>query len=78
MKPPFTLTKETISHDTVEVLRVLLEAAERGEVLGLAFVVLHKRRSFSVEITGEAERNPVFTLGTLAMLDEHLRRQAYK
>lgn len=78
MKTPFTLTQETISHDTVEALRTLLAAAERGDVLGMAFVVMHKRRSFTVETTGEANRNPIFALGTLTMLDEHLRRQAYK
>lgn len=78
MKTPFTLAHETISHDTVEALRGLLEEAEKGEVLGMAFIVMHKRRSFSVEATGEADRNPVFTIGTLAMLDEHLRRKAYK
>ncbi len=79
MKAPFELAhRNTISHDTVEALRSLLAEAERGEVLGLALVVMHKRRSFSVEVTGEADRNPVFTIGTLAMLDEHLRRKAYK
>ena len=78
MKPPFRLAQEMLSHDTIEALRVLLEEAERGDILGMAFVVMHKRRSFTVDATGEARRNPIWSIGALAMLDEHLRRMAYK
>jgi hypothetical protein len=79
MKSPISLVQSAISEDTVEALKAVLAEAERGDVLGLSLVVIHKKsRSFSVETTGEARRNPILALGTLTMLDEHLRRQAYK
>lgn len=78
MKQPFVLTQDTISHETVQALRTLLEKAERGDLIGIAYAVMNKQRSYSVDTAGELHRNPTFALGTVVMLDEHLRRQAYK
>ncbi len=76
MKPPFRLVPDTISGDTVEALEQLLAAARKGQVIGLAYVVMYKRRQFIANAAGEAKRNPVFTRGMLACLDDALGRQA--
>lgn len=73
MKPPFRLTNNVISHDTVEVLQSMLDDAKHGRVIGVAYCVMYKRRDFHVDTTGEAHRNPVFTRGMLRCLDDKLK-----
>lgn len=68
MKPTFKFIDETISHDTIETLESLLDRAKRGEVLGIAYSVMNKKRNFNVDVTGELGRSPVFALGTLLVL----------
>lgn len=73
MRPPFRLhTVEDVSRDTVECLRVLLQAAENGEVIGVAYAAMHKKRRYTVHTCGEAHRNPTFCRGMLAALDDEL------
>lgn len=76
MKPTFRLVSDVISDDTVEALEQLLDEARRGRVIGIAFAAMMKRRTFIVNAAGEAKRNPVFTRGMLACLDDTLGRQA--
>lgn len=61
------------SESTVTTLETLLEDARNGDLSGIAFVALGKRRKFVCGATGEARRNPVFARGMLACLDDALR-----
>lgn len=72
MKAPFVLMPDTVSHDTVECLELLLQQARHGEVIGIAFAVMLKRRTFIVNAAGEAHRNPTFSRGMIAALDDQL------
>lgn len=72
MKPPFRLVPDKISTDTVGALQYLLRLAESGEIIGMAFVAMSRRRHFIANTTGEAHRSPVFTRGMLAYLDDKL------
>lgn len=76
MKPPFRLVQDTVSVDTVKALEQLLRMAKRGQVIGIAFAAMYKRREFIVNATGEAARSPVFARGMVAALDDALGRQA--
>lgn len=75
MKPPFYLVPDLVSHDVVQCLEVLLSEARRGEVIGLAFAAMLKRRAFIVNSAGEAHRNPTFTRGMVAALDDQLSQR---
>jgi hypothetical protein len=72
MKAPFYLVPDLVSHDTVEALELLLSEARRGEVIGIAYVAMLKRRAFIVNSAGEAHRNPTFTRGMIRALDDQL------
>lgn len=76
MKSPFVLIQDTISTDTVECCRQLLKAAQSGELIGIAFVGMLKRRGFIVNSAGEAHRNPTFSLGMVACLSDQLTGRA--
>lgn len=77
MRKPFHLsTVDDVSRDTVECLRSLLEAAERGEVIGVAWAAMHKRRQYTVHACGEAHRNPTFSSGMVGALWFDLQLQA--
>lgn len=71
-RPPFRLATDTLSHDTLEALRELLRLAETGEVVGIAFAAMFKRRQFIADTAGECHRNPVFARGMVAALDDCL------
>lgn len=71
MKPPFVLVPDTLSNDTVECLEQLLEHAQAGSIVGIAFCAMLKRRGYIVNSAGEAHRNPTFSRGmALALLDQ--------
>lgn len=72
MRSPFHLVPDTISKDTVECLEQLLSAARKGQVIGLAYAAMMKRREYIVNTAGEAHRNPIFARGMLASLDDQL------
>lgn len=72
MKPPFRLVPDDVSHDTIEATRYLANAAQRGEVIGIAFAVALKGRKFWVNSAGECYRNPTFARGMVAALDDEL------
>lgn len=73
-RPPFILVPDTVSHDTVTCLELLLDAAKRGEVIGLAYAAMLKRRAYITNTAGEAYRNPTFSRGMIAALDDQLGR----
>lgn len=72
MKLPFVLVPDTISHDTVECLELLLDQARRGQVIGIAYAVMLKKRAYITNTAGEAHRNPTFSRGMIATLDDQL------
>ena len=72
MKPPFRLVPDSISHDTVECVTELLELAKKGELIGLAFAGMLRRRTFIVNTAGAAYESPTFTRGMVSALDDQL------
>lgn len=74
-RPPFSLIPDTISTDTVECLDELLRMARSGEVIGVAYVAMLKRRKYIANAAGEAHRNPTFTRGMIQVLDDELGRR---
>lgn len=75
---PYRLVTEAFSRDTVEALRELLAHAEAGEVVGIAFVAMYRRRRFITEMAGECHRNPVFARGMVAALDDCLAERMHE
>jgi hypothetical protein len=75
VKPPFVLVPDEVSTDTVEALELLLREARRGQVIGIAFAAMLKRRAFIVNTAGEAHRNPTFSRGMVAALDDQLAQR---
>lgn len=70
--PPFILVQDQISQDTVECLEQLLTHARKGELIGIAYGAMLKRRGYIVNSAGEAHRNPTFSRGMLLALDDQL------
>ena len=69
---PYRLIKDTISHDLIEALEVLLEGARQGDVIGIAFACALKRNRFITNVAGVCYRNAAFTRGMVASLDDEL------
>ncbi len=72
MKPPFALIPDNVSTDTVECLRLLLQRAKSGEVIGLAYCAMLKQRAYIVNTAGVAHESPTFARGMVAALDDQL------
>lgn len=77
MRRPFDLVPDNVSHDTVRCLETLLDRARTGEVIGIAFAVMLKRRAYIVNSAGEAHRNPTFSRGMIAALDDELSSRVH-
>jgi hypothetical protein len=78
VRPPFRLVAmDGVSRDTVQCLRELLAQAERGEVIGVIYAAMHKRRKYTVHACGEADRNPTFARGMVVALDDKLSRRVW-
>jgi hypothetical protein len=75
MKPVYVLIPNHVSTDTVEALEMLLAQARAGEVIGVAFVAMLKRRGYIADAAGEAYRNPTFTRGMIRALDDRLAQR---
>lgn len=72
MKDPYILLPDYVSHDTVDCLKQLLAQAKRGELIGMAYAAMLKRRAYIVNTAGEAHRSPTFARGMVAALDDQL------
>ena len=72
MKKPFVLVQDDISNDTIESLEQLLKHARSGALIGIAFAAMLKQRGYIVNTAGEAHRNPTFSRGMVAALDDQL------
>lgn len=79
MKQPFRLVAldAPVSHDTVKCLEALLERAKQGDIIGIAYAVMYRRREFRVHTCGEMHRNPTFTRGAVAALNDQVSRQQW-
>lgn len=74
IKPYFKLAEDVISHETVEALQTLLDKAKRGDIIGIAFAVMNKQRTYNTNTAGELHRNMTFAVGTLMVLIARLLR----
>jgi len=69
------LIPDHISHDTIEALEDLLHRARAGEITGVAFAAILRRKRYIVNTAGSAYRFPTFTRGMIRALDDELSRQ---
>ena len=69
------LVPDIVSHDTVEALEHLLKRAKAGELTGIAFAAILKRRRYIVNTAGAAFQYPTFSRGMLRALDDELARR---
>jgi len=74
---PYSLIPDSISHETVTALEQLTERARAGEILGLGFVALLKRRRYVVNTAGECRHDPTLTRGMVLALDDELRSMVH-
>lgn len=72
------LMPDDISPDCVQALTQLLDEAKSGEVVGIGFVAVYKRREYVVNVAGELRRNPTLARGMVASLDDYLSEQPHK
>lgn len=56
----------------IEALDQLRAGARSGQFIGIAFAVMEKSREYFVNAAGEARRNPTFSRGMVAALDDRL------
>ncbi|SOD42407.1 hypothetical protein [Nitrosovibrio sp. Nv4] len=73
MTGPFRLVTKTISHDTVGALQTLLDEAEKGDLIGIAFAVMYSKGGYITDAAGEAYESPTFARGMVKALDDRLR-----
>lgn len=64
-------------NDCLDFLEELAEAGRRGEVIGVACVVMYRGRNYVVDAVGELRRSPTFARGAVAALDDELSRMAW-
>ncbi|ADE14143.1 hypothetical protein Nhal_0970 [Nitrosococcus halophilus Nc 4] len=61
-----------ISAGTVDTLKKLLEDAQKGQLIGVAFVGVMRGRRVTKGWSGYAGQDPHFALGALRQLDHEL------
>lgn len=70
----YQLVRDLVSRETITALEQMLDGARSGAVIGIAFVLLLKKRRYLVNCAGEAARDPTLTRGCLCSLDDELSR----
>ena len=71
------LVPEDVSHDTVEALAMLLERAKSGEITGLTYAAILRRRRYIVDVAGTARKYPTFARGMIGALDDCLAKMIH-
>lgn len=71
---PYRLVPDNISHDVVEALETLLDAARRGEITGIAFACTLRKMRYITNVAGHCYTNPTFARGMVAFLSDQLAR----
>lgn len=70
-RPILSLVSDPVGdEDTLARLRELILMVESGEILGIAYVALHKGNGYSGDVTGTAKDRPVYALGLAHILEE--------
>lgn len=64
--------KDTVSHDTVEVLETLLELARGGDITGIAYGCTLRKNRYFTNVAGYCYQNPTFTRGMMGTLTDEL------
>jgi hypothetical protein len=77
-RPPVSLARKQVSHDTVEACRTLLRQAEKGELIGLAWAGMYDDRTFDTDTAGEAYINRRWACAMLESLIFRLRSEIYR
>lgn len=77
MRRPPMLVTDTVSTNTVDCAQDLLRMAQAGELRGLAFCAILRGNNYIVNTAGEAHRNPTFTRGMVAALDDSLSHRIH-
>lgn len=72
MERPYKLIQDTVSRDMIEATQTLLDGAENGEIIGIAFVAVLKQRRFVTNVAGFCHRDATHTRGMLRSLDDKL------
>lgn len=62
------IVKPVIDEPTVEALKKLLEEAQLGRIVGLAYIALHCGPDYSADIVGAALLHPLLTRGIAGAL----------
>lgn len=75
---PYRLVPDNISHDTVEALTALLEAAKAGEVTGIAFACTLRRMRYITNVAGHCYEHPTFARGMVSFLSDQLGRLVHQ
>lgn len=60
------------SKETVDLLLSLLADARAGQVVGLAYIALHKGHEYEAGVTGTAKTSPLLTIGMMRILEQRL------
>lgn len=75
---PYRLVPDNISHDTVEALSALLDAAKAGEITGIAFACTLRKMRYITNVAGTCYTNPTFARGMVAFLSDQLAGLVHK
>lgn len=71
--PEYKLTPDTVSRNTVECCKTLLDGAQSGSIIGLSFVAVLKQHRFVTNVAGFCHKNPTHARGMVQSLDDKLR-----
>lgn len=74
MSQVLTLARSALSYETLELLATALAAAMRGEVVGVALIMLHPGRDYSIDIAGMVREDPTFCRGMVQKLNDELSK----
>lgn len=72
---PYRLVSDQLSGDTVEALETLLRHARQGEIIGVAFCAMYRRKEYIVNTAGEARRSPTFASGMVEQLQRFVSQR---
>lgn len=72
------IVKPVIDEPTVEALKKLLEEAQRGRIVGLAFIALHCGPDYTADIVGAALLHPLLTRGIAGALADAVAERRRK
>lgn len=67
--------KPAVDDGVVHLIRDLLFEACRGDVTGLALVVMHRSDEYTCHVVGEARNRPTLARGMVRVLDDKIRER---